>query len=1333
MAQVGELLIALNGDSKAWTSALNTAAKDLRSLGTQAIQSGKDISQFNAQTINTLKGWSNEVGDAYRKLDNSLKVVKQGLVDQGAAASVNQKGITTMALQTVVGYEQATAAAKKYNAELKAQKEAAKAAALAQKELDDRMKAFSFSLFLMSAGLRQFGQSMTQAFTVPIAAVTGLSIKIFTEFEKATVAIQRAAELTSEGANKITDNFVKISQQVPLTVTDLQKAGYAAAQAGVQGEEGITNFAKAAVMLSQVGGDALKGLPIENLANQLAKLGIAFGETGDNWQRVNNIASTLLVVAKAVPGGLGEVVEAMKRVAGTAVTMGISLADTTSLVGTLIAAGVPASRAGTELNRVLLDMAEKSDKVAEALGYASGNTKEFRDRIQNDVMGVLTELINRYGQVGDRVDKIQHLQEIFGEVSLKALLPLIQNVGILNDLQARANKEFESGALLAAEFATQANSLSGTLTVFGNTMKSIGYVVGKDLAPYVSYFLQNMTQSLIAFGKAWQSLNPTVKAAIFVFGGLLAILGPLALILNTIFIAPIAGMITFISKGVAAATLLGQTATLGTAASISMAGLGTSFASAAAGIGNLLKGLAILSVQFIAILGVIALVAAALYGLGKFFGIQLKLPTMPSVKLPKYGSGATLAKNETNATGTIDNASGDAEAATAEQKALEKQLKEKQKANKKELKILEDGIKDQEKLRDQQVDAQQKLVDEAQNSLDSKKKQWEAEKELEQEKIDAQNDILDATKKTLQAAKKQLDSLKKAQDEQVQNAENGVDYAKLNLEAAQNALKREKILGRDEYDASYRAAEARVKTWEDTVKLAEENLLKVKKQNQAAIAAQEAVIETTQDQADIQESKLDDLKEALDDRTKVVSKEIDLLQDEVDVRKDALDAVKKSNQDKIDLLKEEKSTRQDALDEEISILQDNLDNAREKVQEIKDMPVPELPDVAKSMQDLNDQIQTQMDDLQSQIGASLSLGVAKTPGGLLDTFTKAFDEAKKKAKDAGANVFEAFLVGINQAWMAINKPGINFVGELIFGKDQSEAIQQKARDEGKSVAQVLVEGATADWATRKETIKQSIFDAFFGTDAWQTINDEATRTGKSIPQLMWDGFLLGIQNIYSNVKKSVDDNFIKPIRDSFSNFWSSGKDGGGQAGNGFVAGILEKWSAVRDAFKNVAGAVAWAVSDSWENLKGWGRNLVNALAQGIYDSWQTLKDAGTWAGNYLARYWRGNSPPPEGPLSKIDDWGANIAKVFTEGIVGGMSGIGNALDAVAVDLQGGLIGGTAAGLASNKPAVAAAPSQPGQTINRNYYIQPGQMIASRGEVRSFVRMIKEYEQYEEGR
>jgi len=1238
MATVGQLLISLAGDSKPYSQAINESGKLLQSFVKEVEKAGKKIEEVSYQWIAAQKRWGSDAGKVWKQYSDSLGGVKQGLVDTGRAVSSTQSGITTLATKAVTANEDL-------------------------KQLTNTLKGVSNQLWLMTMGLQQFGRTMTTAFTVPLAAAAGLSTKVFMDWESGSIAIQRAAEITTEEAKKITDAFIEISQQVPITVEELQKAGYAAAQAGITGEEGITNFALAAVKLSKVGGDAFRDLPIEKLANNLAKLSIAFGVAEDDMEAINNTSSMMLAVAKAVPGGLGEIVEAMRRVAGSAATYGVSMEQAAALTGTLVAAGVPAARAGTELARVFENMVSKIDLVGEVMGYTGDELMILKERMEEDMGEVLNELIGRLGATEDMWVKNAVASEIFGETGKKALLPLINNYDLLQDLQARANQELESGALLSAEFDLEASSLTGTLKVFANNLRALGKVIGDDLAPYVSYFLKTFTLGVVGLIKAWQNLSPAFKFAIFLLGSMLAIVGPLALALNTMFLAPLSGLITFITHQARLLVQLGiQTALTNSAAAASI-GFGGAMAAAATGVLTLAKAMAILSLKFVAVLGVIGLVAAALYGIGKLLGIGFKLPTLPKINLPKFNKLNQPKLVGEGVTGE-EVTEKDKKAAKKRQKAIEKDLRDKKRARQKELRELEKSIDAYEKIRKAEIKIRQKLVNDQKDALDLRKEQWEDEKRIEDEKIRAQEETLEITKATLKKSKRALRELQDAQDQELDNAENKADYAELNLKAAQNALKREKILGRDEFDASFRAAEARVKAWEDAAQLADENVIKVKRVYQKQIEAQKDIVEANQDQADLEVVALDDLRDALKARRAIVDKEIDLLNDELKIRQKALSVTRDNTQEKLDLLREEKQVRQTAWDDEISIIQDQLDAARDQAQAISDMPLPELPDIAGSWQDINDELEDQYKELQGTMGASFDMGGPEViTGGLIDDYKKAWGMAKESAEIEGKSA------------------------GFIYVKALYDSLAETTRQ--------LLEPYNKLW-----------MDFLFGKGTWDRLNEEAEEKGKSLVGYLWGGFVEKIGILLSQVKQA-------------------GKDIVGNIAQGIWDGL--GW--VRDAIRAIGTWPMDGLKNVIGNAKQWGKDMIGGFAQGIWDGMIWVKDAirnmADWIKGILHF-----SEPDFGPLKGMNSWGKDMIKSYIDGIESEIPNLENVLSEINVDKN---TIGNSNNLAIKRPGTDSASTPVAPSVVKNYYIQPGQMIATRGEVRSFVRLLKEYETFEKDR
>jgi len=893
--------------------------------------------------------------------------------------------------------------------------------------------------------------------------------------------------------------------------------------------------------------------------------------------------------------------------------------------------------------------------------------------------------------------------DIFGGVGLKAILPLIQNYDLFKDLQARANQELESGALLAAEFDIQANSLSGTITVFRNSLKALGKVIGDDLAPYVSLFLKTFIEGVRTLVEGWRSLNPSIKFAIFLMGSLLAAVGPLALLLNTLFIAPISGLITFITFLTKANLSIGLTSILTKAGSTGVFSFGRAFATVTPAIIGFTQALGVMLLGLGKILLVVGLVAGAVYLLGKALGIGLKFPSMPEIKLPKYGKVATP-KTTGEAEAIEEATKADKEAAKKKSKELTKELRDKRKARDKELKILEQGIDEYEKIRKAELKERQKLVDAQKDALDIKKEQWEDEKRMEDEKIRMQQDTLDNVKKTLKESKKALDELKKVYDDELDTAENGVDFAEMNLDAAQEALKREKLLGRDEYDESLRLAEARVKAWEQAVQLAKENVIKVKREYQEQINIQEEIVDVNQEQVDLQTDALDDLKDALAERRAIVDKEIDLMDDELKIRQRALNDIKESTQEKLDILRDEKSARKSAWEDELDILQDRLDTARDYADEISGMSLPELPelpDIAGHLGELDSEIKNQM----NEIAKGFEFGLELTPGGLLEDFKKAWEGAKEIAETEGGSA------------------GIIYV----------EAMYNSMAETTRG----LLEPYNKFWA-----------DFLFGEGTWENLNKRAEDEGKSLVKYLWDGFISEIKEIPTKVRESMEKNFIQPIKNLFPQFFRTGQEGGEKTKEGLLTGGkgteqigtnviqnfikgLRNYGGMWSVFSNIRNAIWKNLGTMGSSAWSWGYNLVQNYKRGMEAMGNTIKSTAEWIGNLIKDVWESLSPPKEGPLKNIDKWGTNLVKTYADSMIKGMPYLEQALENVSGGLGTNFAGNAAAAIPATTPATSPTPA--GTIINKNYYIQPGQMIASRGEVRNFVRILKEYDKFEEER
>jgi len=1299
---VGNLNINLLADTQPFIKGMSKAANVIKDFETRAKLANYQLQKLSASGIKTIAAGDDALAKSAQKVIKAI-------------------GPTTRYLAA-------------NNKELRKSKEAAENVAIsvikatdAQNQFNRALKTASNSLWLMGTGLKQLGTSLLTNFTIPLVGAAGASLKVFTDWEKGTSKLQSAAEITSKSAESITNSLIEISLQVPLTVDELQQAAVAAAKAGVEGEKAISKFAETTVKLSKVGGDALKDLPLDQVSDSLAQISIAFGIAGDNFEKVTNVASMLLRVGKDIPGGLSEIFQGMRRVSAGAVQMGVSIEQTTAMIGTLVAAAVPAARAGTELTAAFRDFGKNTnwDYVATKLGYTTNEIDKFIDRLEDDFGGVLIELLEKISGINSSLERSAVIGKIFGETGRKAIEPLVNNVELLNMLLQLSELEFERNILLENDFAVQSGNLAGTFTVFGNAVKALGKAFADDLAPYVSVFLQTAIGGLKMLMSLWQSLSGGIKFLLVGLGGLLTILGPLILGFHYLFVKPLGGLITFytfLKKLSAAMTILRAGIVMNTV-SLSY----YNFATIAATTGNTqlaasylaaAKGASFLNVTLLPLLAtlktvaIVAVAALAALWLLKKIGINVRLPSIkykkpevPSMDLDLGIGDLTKAQTEEQKRVELEREESK-KALKAEEKAVNKELKAKQKQRKKELRILEDGIDEYEKIRKKEIDIQEKLVDEQRQALDIRREQWEDEKRIEDEKIRGQKETLDAVKKTLKLSKQSLRELEKVMDAEVDTAENRVEFAEMNLEAAQDALKREKILGRDEFDESFRLAEARVEAWEAAVQLARENVLKVKKEYQKQIDVQEDLIDINQEQVDVQTDALDKLKVALDERRAIVDKEIDLMDDELKVRQEALDLIRDNTQEKLDILREEKNIIQRAYDDEIDLIQDRLDAIREQNEALADATGGALDEIPASLEKFKKKVEEAINKIQEQMDVATEGGIEVDYGGvdlekgsIWEKMKKSFEEAKKNALEEGKGTVTAFFEGIVAGWTELGDAWNKF------------------------------------W-----------IDALFGEGTWNFLKREAGEKGTSIIGVMWKNFKLALEERKRQVGKAIKENILDPIGKAFEGFnweniknivlntWYGIRNKSSEIFWQMYNWVINIFYSLRNKVNGIVTQLKDWLSNKWYDIRNKANNIfwqmVDWVVKASWKLYEWIKTPFRWIGELIKRAldikWK-RSP------SIVDNVKSGVKEIKNA-----YRGLGSFMDSEfgnkglsASISNSGLIGAsqrTIQGAANAQQAQGTPATQP--IINRNIYIQPKQMIATRGEVRNFARMLKEYDEYE---
>ena len=198
-------------------------------------------------------------------------------------------------------------------------------------------------------------------------------IGTITSFEAANASLASVMRTTQDGVQRLTADAKRLGEtteytaaQVTMMQTELAKLGFNE-QEILDSTQYILQFATATgsdiPAAAQLAGAALRAFGGETTETQryVSAMAVATTKSALNFEYLQNSMSTVAPVAKA---------------------FGFTIEDTTALLGTLANSGFDASSAATATRNILLNLANSSGKLAQALGKPITSLSELAPALQ---------------------------------------------------------------------------------------------------------------------------------------------------------------------------------------------------------------------------------------------------------------------------------------------------------------------------------------------------------------------------------------------------------------------------------------------------------------------------------------------------------------------------------------------------------------------------------------------------------------------------------------------------------------------------------------------------------------------------------------------------------------------------------------------------------------------------------------------------------------------------------------------------------------------------------------------------------------------------------------
>ena len=376
-------------------------------------------------------------------------------------------------------------------------------------------KAFKFAANLKQSadGIKGFADGMTSA--------VGAPIKKMMEFEDIMAKV-RANTFNGEVTAQTHTEFKQLQETA-------RKLGADTKFSGVEAAEGLDILATAGFdAKGQIA--ALPGiLDLAAASNQsiaeaaeiatsaMSQFGLKAGEMG-------TIGDVIAKTAQSSKTGLLDIGEALKYAGVSAKNAGVSLEETTAMLGALGDAGVKGSAAGTALRSVFSSLQAPNKKGKSALEFLGVNTKDKNGNMRpvNDILKQMDAAMDRkFGKDKNGNRRATLLKGLFDEANAASASLLIAKAGT-GELKNKINTNLGASGTAAKVAADMSNSTAGSARELSSAFEELQLTLGEILIPTVRDFVNSIKGALEAV-TGWAKENPGWAKGLTYVAGVLGV------------------------------------------------------------------------------------------------------------------------------------------------------------------------------------------------------------------------------------------------------------------------------------------------------------------------------------------------------------------------------------------------------------------------------------------------------------------------------------------------------------------------------------------------------------------------------------------------------------------------------------------------------------------------------------------------------------------------------------------------------------------------------------------------------------------------------------------
>ncbi|NPV44802.1 MAG: phage tail tape measure protein [Firmicutes bacterium] len=404
----------------------------------------------------------------------------------------------------------------------------------AKKNLSNTFNNISKQLEKTGEKIKQVGENiasvgdfMTTTFTVPLAALGGLSFKAAMDFESAFAGVRKTVDATEKELAQLNKGIREMSKRMPASAKEIAGVAEAAGQLGIQ-TENILSFAETMINLG-----VATNLSAEQAATALARFA---NITQMSQKDFNKLGSTIVALGNNLATTEAEIVEMAMRLVGAGAQVGLTEAQIMSFAAALSSVGIAAEAGGSAFSKVMIEMATAvatgGDSLKLFAQVAGMSVKDFKKAFKEDAATAIIAFIEGLGKMSKEGKNVFGILEDLGLSEIRVRDALLRASGagdLFRQSLELGTQAWKDNIALTKEAEQRYATTESQLQIFKNRLEDIAITLGGPLLTAANNVLDRVSpfvDKVAELAQSFAELDPNIQAAIISAAALIATVGP---------------------------------------------------------------------------------------------------------------------------------------------------------------------------------------------------------------------------------------------------------------------------------------------------------------------------------------------------------------------------------------------------------------------------------------------------------------------------------------------------------------------------------------------------------------------------------------------------------------------------------------------------------------------------------------------------------------------------------------------------------------------------------------------------------------------------------------